>query len=269
MGRFWSVLFPYRCTGSSLPSRRTPVAAPGYVWRRRPRLCFALAHRRGRLRHILPGKEERVFEDAPRVSDHVTTGRPHEEAGATPPESELILKAQGGDTAAFDALVEKYKKRLYTLVYNMLGNHEDAADLSQEIFVRAFKSLHSFRSQANFYTWLYRIGINTTLNFLKKRREAHLSLNEWDEDLEEDPQWSELVSKENARKSVDLEELREKLNEALQKLSEDHRAVVVLHDIEGMRHQEIARVLRCSEATARSRLFYAHQQLQALLANYL
>ncbi len=182
---------------------------------------------------------------------------------------DLIRRVQSGDAAAFDALVERYKGRLYSLIYNMMGNHEDAADLSQEVFLKAFKSIHSFRSQANFYTWLYRIGVNTALNFLKRRKEPHLSLNEWGPDAEGEPFLKELASKETAGSALHMNELREKLNEALQKLSEDHRTVVVLHDIEGMRHQEVARVLGCSEATARSRLFYAHQQLQALLANYL
>ena len=184
-------------------------------------------------------------------------------------DQDLIARVQSGDASAFDALIEKYKARLYTVIYNMLGNHEDAADLSQETFLKAFKSIRSFRSQANFYTWLYRIGVNTTLNFIKKRKEIHFSLNEMSSEVENEPFLKEWASKEMVSREIDRGELQEKLNEALQKLSEGHRAVVVLHDIEGMKHQEIAKVLGCSEATARSRLFYAHQQLQALLANYL
>lgn len=184
-------------------------------------------------------------------------------------DTELVYRVQSGDASAFDLLIEKYKGRLYGVMYNMVGNHEDAADLSQETFLKAFKSISSFRSHANFYTWLYRIGVNTGINFLKGRKEGHLSLNQWDEQLEDTPTFKELTSSDNASQNLDREELQQKLNEALQKLSEEHRAVVVLHDIEGMRHQQIAKVLGCTEATARSRLFYAHQQLQALLANYL
>ena len=187
------------------------------------------------------------------------------------PESDqsLILKVQSGDVTAFDQLIEKYKAKLYGMLYHMLGNHEDAADLSQETFLKAFKSIASFRNQASFYSWLYRIGMNVAINFLKRRKEVHLHLNPWHSDIDEEPILKELTSKENVHQSLDRAELLEKLNEALQKLSNEHRAVVVLHDIEGVRHQEIAKVLGCSEATARSRLFYAHQQLQALLANYL
>jgi RNA polymerase sigma-70 factor (ECF subfamily) len=184
-------------------------------------------------------------------------------------DEELVRRVQSGDASAFDQLIDRYKSRLYGVIYNMLSNHEDAADLSQEVFLKAFKSIHKFRSDSNFYTWLYRIGINTGLNFIKKRKEAPLSLNPWNPEAEEEQVLKELASPESVRGTLDSDEIREKLNEALQKLSEEHRTVVVLHDIEGMRHQEIAKVLGCSEATARSRLFYAHQQLQGLLANYL
>lgn len=185
------------------------------------------------------------------------------------PDSELVRQVQNGNATAFDALIERYKGRLYGVLYNMLSNHEDAADLSQEVFLKAFKSIQKFRSDSNFYTWLYRIGVNTGLNHLKKRKEAALSLNPWNPEAEEEPILNQLAAKESVGESLDQDELRIKLNESLQKLSEEHRTVVVLHDIEGMKHQDIARVLGCSEATARSRLFYAHQQLQGLLAKYL
>lgn len=185
------------------------------------------------------------------------------------PDQQLIQRVQSGDVGAFDLLIEKYKMRIYGVIYHMLGNHEDAADLSQETFVKAFKSIHSFRSKSNFYTWLYRIAVNSTLNFIKKKKDHFFSLNEMDSSIEDQPVLKELTCREGVNLSMDREELQEKLNEALQKLSKQHRTVVVLHDIEGMKHQEIAKILGCSEATARSRLFYAHQQLQALLANYI
>jgi RNA polymerase sigma factor (sigma-70 family) len=188
---------------------------------------------------------------------------------STIPDEELIKSVQAGHASAFDQLIERYKGRLYGVLYNMLGNHEDAADLSQDVFLKAFKSIHKFRSDSNFYTWLYRIGINTGLNHIKRRKEAPLSLNPWNPEAEEDPLLKELASKDSVGGVLAMDELREKLNESLQMLSEEHRAVVVLHDIEGMKHQEVAKVLGCSEATARSRLFYAHQQLQGLLAKYL
>ena len=182
---------------------------------------------------------------------------------------ELVLKVHAGDVSAFDQLVEKHKARIYGVIYNMLSNHEDAADLSQNVFIQAFKSIHGFRSESNFYTWLYRIAVNTTLNFLKQRKEIPLSLNELDADTEKELVYEELTAKESVHGDINRVELQKILNKALQKLSKEHRMVVVLHDIEGLRHHEIARVLRCTEATARSRLFYAHQELQSLLAKYI
>ena len=196
-------------------------------------------------------------------------GEEHSSNSSQESDQQLIQRVQSGDVGAFDLLIEKYKMRIYGVIYHMLGNHEDAADLSQETFIKVFKSIHSFRSKSNFYTWLYRIGVNSTLNFIKKRKDPFLSLNEMDSSVEDQPVLKELTCREGVSRSMDREELQEKLNEALQKLSKEHRAVVVLHDIEGMKHQEIAKILGCSEATARSRLFYAHQQLQALLANYI
>ncbi len=184
-------------------------------------------------------------------------------------DEKLVARVQGGDSGAFDLLVEKYKKRLYSVIYNMLANRDDAADLSQEVFVKAFKSITTFRGKSSFYVWLHQIGVNTALNFIKQRKDNTLSLNVLQDEYSQNTETEELMTKQDVRQDVDREELQEKLNEALQKLSEEHRAVVVLHDIEGMKHQELAKVLGCSEATARSRLFYAHQELQGLLAKYL
>lgn len=181
----------------------------------------------------------------------------------------LVQRVQVGEVEAFDELVEAYKTRVYSVLYHMLGNREDAADLAQEAFVRAFKFIGGFRSESNFYTWLYRIAVNTALNFVKGRKEPTLSLNQWDDQIEGAPVMKELMAQDSVHGELDREEIQEKLNEALQKLSEEHRAVVVLHDIQGMKHQEVAKVMGCSEATTRSRLHYAHQQLQALLAKYL
>src|SRR5437870_4806650 len=117
-------------------------------------------------------------------------------------DQELVVKVQSGDAPAFDQLVEKYKTRIYGLLYNMLGNHEDAADLSQEVFVRAFKSIHGFQKKANFYTWLYRIAVNTALNFLKSRKTPDFSLNEWNPEIEEESTFKELTSHETGRQAL-------------------------------------------------------------------
>ena len=182
----------------------------------------------------------------------------------------LVRRTQKGDSSAFDVLVGRYKERLYATVYHMTSNHEDANDLVQDTFIKAYKSLQSFRGQSSFYTWVYRIAVNRTINFIKRRKNRNqYSLDDMDSSIQTDPDLVELMSHVTPRREVALTELQQKLNEALQHLSEPHRAVVTMHDIQGMTHADIARVMKCSEGTVRSRLFYARQQLQGLLSDYL
>ncbi|MBP7951492.1 MAG: sigma-70 family RNA polymerase sigma factor [Verrucomicrobiales bacterium] len=182
----------------------------------------------------------------------------------------LVERAQGGDTAAFDVLVVKYTPKLYGLVYHMTSNREDAHDLLQDIFSRAYRSLPRFRGQSAFYTWIYSIATNMTLNFLKKRgRRLTYSLDDIDSGIERDQEFLDATAGSDPVREAGLKELQGKLNEAMMQLSEDHRAVVTMFDIQGMPHSEIARIMGVSEGTVRSRLFYAHRQLQSLLGDYL
>jgi RNA polymerase sigma factor (sigma-70 family) len=182
---------------------------------------------------------------------------------------ELVAKSSQGDLGAYDELVRRYQTRIYSLAYNMTSNKEDAEDMVQDVFVKAYASLKNFRGTSSFYTWIYRIAINRTINFLKKRKKKQtLSLNDVDEGVERDPAYVELSARESPVRDASLAELQEKLNKALLTLSEKHRTVVVLHDIEGMPHDEIARMTGCSEGTVRSRLFYARQMLQGELAEF-
>lgn len=181
----------------------------------------------------------------------------------------LVARAQRGDRAAFDVLVERYKQRLYATVYHMTSNHEDANDLVQDTFIQAYRKLNSFRGNSSFYTWSYRIAVNLTLNHLKRRRRRHFfSLDDVDAGIETDPDFVELMSHVTPRREAGLAELQQRLHAAMQKLSPNHRAVVVMHDIQGMTHADIAKATRTSEGTVRSRLFYARQQLQGLLSDY-
>lgn len=182
----------------------------------------------------------------------------------------LVARAQHHDTRAYDQLVERYKERLYATVYHMTSNREDANDLVQETFIKAYKSLRSFKGQSSFYTWVYRIAVNRTINYLKRgRNRTHYSLDDVDSGIQTDPDFVELMAVDTPRREAGLHELQRQLNVAMQKLSDNHRAVVVMHDVQGMTHADIARVMGCSEGTVRSRLFYARQQLQGLLSEYL
>jgi len=186
-----------------------------------------------------------------------------------PSDRDLVVRARARDMAAYDELIRRYQRKIYQLVYNMTSNREDAEDLTQDVFVKAYSALEHFKGDSSFYTWVYRIAVNRTINYLKKRRRnAALSLDDMDQAVERDPDYVELRSRESPVRDATLSELQKKLNEALQTLSEKHRTVVVLHDIQGIQHDEIGRMLGCSEGTVRSRLFYARQELQKQLTEF-
>ncbi len=182
----------------------------------------------------------------------------------------LIDRARSGDLEAYDELIRRHQERIYGTVYHMTSNHEDANDLTQETFIKAFQALKSFKGGSSFYTWIYRIAVNKTINFLKLRKNrASMSLNDLDFNAENDPDLVALVSDKTPRRDAGLTELQEKLNEAMGKLSDVHRLVVTLHDVQGVPHEEIAQIMECNVGTVRSRLFYARQQLQGYLSDYL
>lgn len=182
----------------------------------------------------------------------------------------LVERSRDGDLNAYDELVRRYQERIYGTIYHMTSNHEDANDLAQETFIKAFQALKSFKGGSSFYTWIYRIAVNKTINFLKQRKNrSSMSLNDLDFNAENDPDLVALISHKTPRREAGLAELQKKLNEAMGKLSEVHRLVVTLHDVQGVPHEEIARIMDCNIGTVRSRLFYARQQLQGSLADYL
>ncbi len=181
----------------------------------------------------------------------------------------LVERAQKGDTVAFDELVVKHSPRLYGLVYHMTSNHEDTNDLLQEIFAKAYRSLKRFRGKSSFYTWIYSISVNMSLNFLKKRgRQRKMSLDDIDAGVQFTDEYLEATAGTTPDQEVNIHELQERLNMAMQELSEDHRAVVTMFDIQGIPHAEISKVLGVSQGTVRSRLFYAHRQLQNHLEEF-
>ena len=196
--------------------------------------------------------------------------RKDSELSASTEEAELVRRARNGGLQAYDELVKRYQERIYATIYHMTSNHEDANDLAQESFIKAFQALKSFKGGSSFYTWLYRISVNKTINFLKQRKKrTHMSLNDLDFNAEHDPDLMALISDNTPRRAAGLTELQEKLNAALMRLSEPHRLVIVLHDVQGQSHEEIAKVMDCNIGTVRSRLFYARQQMQSYLTDYL
>lgn len=185
------------------------------------------------------------------------------------PDLDLVERSRAGDTKAFDELVEKYTPKLYGLVYHMTSNHEDTNDVLQDVFAKAYRALKRFQGKSSFYTWIYSIATNMTLNFLKKRnRRRGMSLDDVDMAIENDPDFIEATSKSDPVREANISELQERLNMAMQQLSDDHRAVVTMFDIQGMPHAQISKILGVSEGTIRSRLFYAHRQLQTYLDDF-
>lgn len=215
---------------------------------------------------LLPAPEQAR---EPQEAQRSATPPPRDEADAQS-DVELVKAARNGDMRAYDQLVQRYQERIYATVYHMTSNHEDANDLAQETFIKAHSALKSFKGDSSFYTWVYRIAVNKTINFLKQRKnKTSLSLNDLDFNIENDPELVALVSDKTPRRDIAMAELQEKLNVAMQKLSDVHRMVVTLHDVQGLSHEEIADIMDCNVGTVRSRLFYARQQLQAYLSDYI
>src|SRR5471032_2602510 len=194
--------------------------------------------------------------------DKVQAERGSMEPTATPESQEiadrvLVERAQAGDPTAFDDLVRRYQPRLLGMLYNMTNIQTDAWDLAMETFEKAYRSIHSFRLDAEFFTWLYRIGFNLTVNFIKRNKHRNnLSMDDADLDLQNRAEFIDVSASGDAEKQARLAELKKKLNESMMKLSDQHRAVVTLFDIQGLSHAEISKITNCKEETVRSRLFY-------------
>ncbi len=182
---------------------------------------------------------------------------------------QVVQAVQAGDVAAFDQLILKYRERVYAMIYNMTANREDAADLTQDAFIKAFQSINRFQGQSSFFTWLYRIAINGALTHIRRNKlRSFFSFDKVHEDASVSTVLNQLTDKKDVEREIFVNELQEKLNEALLKLSIPHRTVVTLFEIDGLSHEEIAEIMNCSVGTVRSRLHYAKQLLQAELQSY-
>jgi RNA polymerase sigma-70 factor, ECF subfamily len=185
---------------------------------------------------------------------------------SAPDDRTLVERCQAGQLEAYEILVGRYRQRVYSLAYGMLRNEQDATDLSQETFVKAWQAIRGFKKNASFYTWLYRITTNLCIDFVRKRdRRPTVPFEEAvdpeaDVDVEIAPSSQPLPSEEVQRK-----ELREQINVALRELSPEHRAVIQLREFDGLDYAEIAKAVGCQIGTVMSRLHYARKHLQKLL----
>jgi RNA polymerase sigma-70 factor (ECF subfamily) len=191
------------------------------------------------------------------------------------PDTILVERCRAHDNAAFDEVVNRYKNKIYSYLYRMLGNPADAEDLTQEVFVRLYTSLDSFRSQSSLNTWLFRIAGNLCIDYFrrsKKHRAIAYSLDEpvSSETAETGESGHELPdSTYEPHRLFEQKELSEHIQQALEQMPEKLRSVLLLHDIEGLPYEEIAQVIECPLGTVKSRLFNARLQLRQRLSGYL
>jgi len=172
---------------------------------------------------------------------------------------ELIDLTLTGKRAAFEILVERYRSSIYALAFRMLRNHEDAADISQDVFFKAYEALATFRKKSSFHTWLYRIATNSCINYLRKYNAQ---------------QQVELATYHAAKPSDTLDslyklELQDVVNTAIDKLPEKQKATVILRVCEGLSHREVSRELECSVGTAKANYFHAIRNLRRFMKNYI
>lgn len=181
-------------------------------------------------------------------------------------EEKLIKRAQEGDVSAFEALVEEHQQRIFNLAYRMAGNPDDASDMSQEALIKIFRNIGKFKGESKFSTWIYRVATNTCLDEMKKlKRRQTYSL---DSEIEMDEGGVKVEVEDTGptpETSAETRELKGAINEAIAQLSEEHRQVIILRDINGFAYEEIAQVLSCSLGTVKSRVSRARKQLQKIL----
>ena len=181
----------------------------------------------------------------------------------------LVRAAQRGDAQAFRALVTKYQRRVYPLALGMVRDSDEAMDITQETFVRVHRYLPSFKGDSSFFTWTYRIATNLSLDSARRRgRSERVEMDEQDAEIESrmDPASAALAGPQRAALN---EELKGKIEEALATLSENHRAILLLREVEGLSYEDLARTLGIRKGTVMSRLFHARLKMQRKLREYL
>jgi RNA polymerase sigma-70 factor, ECF subfamily len=180
----------------------------------------------------------------------------------------LWKAAQRGDMRAFEELVARHRDKIYARAFSMIRNEEDAIDLSQEAWVKAWQRLKQFQGDSSFLTWMTRIVINLCLDKLRKqKRERAESI----ENLEEESGGVERQMPTvtiNPTERLERSELRQRIDKALGQLSYEHRTVLILHEFEDLEYKEIAKRMQCSIGTVMSRLFYARRKMAVLMASY-
>jgi RNA polymerase sigma-70 factor (ECF subfamily) len=187
-------------------------------------------------------------------------------------DDELILKAQKGDQSSFDLLVKRYQKKIYFLAYRMVKNHDSADDIAQETFINAYFAIKSFKMGYSFYTWLYRICMNLSINYLKRQKfvitESQFAQTGKRPLEEETSPLERMATGADPLNHLALKELENKIERAMDSLPPKYKAVLVLRIYEDLSYEEIAKTLKISLGTVMSRLFRAREKMQDELKEY-
>lgn len=190
-------------------------------------------------------------------------------SGSSPVDPDLLLveRTRAGDAKAFELLVLKYQRRIQRLIGRMVRDVDRVEDIAQETFIRAYRALHQFRGDAQFYTWLYRIAVNTAKKSLMELKHdptvSESALRAADDEDETSPARNEPTTEETPESVLAAKEIGAMVNAAMDALPEDLRQAVVLREIEGLSYEEIAAVMNCPIGTVRSRIFRAREAISA------
>lgn len=180
-------------------------------------------------------------------------------------ELEIILRVRAGDTDAFEALVLEHQNKVYSLALRMVGNEEDARDMAQEAFIRAFNSLASFRGESKFSVWLYRLTSNICIDFLRGRAKRRTVSLIWEDEDGEEGELEIPDERFSPEARLERTELRESVRRGLDSLSPEYREILLLREINGLSYDEISRALNLEEGTVKSRIFRARKKLSEFL----
>jgi len=184
----------------------------------------------------------------------------------SPGDGELVERARQGNREAFRALVERYQRKVAALALGMLRNREDALDIVQDTFTKAYQSLDKFKGDSSFYTWIYRIGVNLCIDH-QRRESRYVQVAPDPDEPGEDitPPSPEELERDHPFEMAHSSEIGAHLVEAIKELTPEHRAVILLREVDGLSYEEISQALDCPKGTVMSRLHYARRHLQARL----
>lgn len=184
------------------------------------------------------------------------------------PDEQLVKQAKRGDTLAYEELVARHRDKLYARAFSMMRNEEDAFDLSQEAWIKGWQRLKQFHGDSSFATWMTRIVINLCLDQLRKnKRQRAESVEALDEESGGVERYMPVVEV-NPTRRLERQELRKQIDACMEKLSDAHRTVLILHEFEDLEYKEIAKRMNCSLGTVMSRLFYARRRMAALMTSW-